>query len=967
MMIILMIILCLSNIAYGENIKLYQFESKIPDIVRAEHISSITISKEKYKDGESSLKWTFKGGEKLSLFGNIGYLPFKAGQKEKARSSYVMWIYNTSPIKGEMQIQFKEKGKLKSYFPLNMNFQGWRTMWVLYDRDMQGKPSLNMDEITFIAPKESGTVYIDHILPSVLIDPRHHARDEQLNFINLDADTSPNRHWMALYKNYQRIKADNSSIDLTDQDLNSISRIEKRFRERLLKKVKVDKNEVIKKEQLFHQYQKKSLEFKQKLVIYKEVKEEKKNLFKIVLTRDFGQYLRDIAYMYHSCEDKALKERLINLFNQSLDYMYEQGWTKGSAQGTVHHLGYQMREIYEAIFLMKAPLVASHKVNEAKEMLSWYSGLGMIYMPEEEFRVNIDVLNTMLPGMLSAILLNQDEKEKVKQLYLLQQYLNRSIQYSPGVLGGFKYDGTVFHHMQNYPAYAKGALEGLLPIIFYLHQTPFKISQENYQTLKNALLFTRLYANKIDILLSLSGRHPNDKFKINPELLAILALSDEKGVNKELAEAYLRLVPRGKYAKRFKSLGFQRENSPQGAWTANMGSLQLHRRQDWLVGMKGYSRYLVGNETYAHNNRYGRYMSYGAFQILQNSLKESGFIPEGWDWRHFPGTTAINVPFKKLQSRLSQVDTQSGVEEMLLSDETYSGGNNLNGHSMFAMKLHEHPKYNGSHRARKSVFVFDNRAILLGSGIENNDSHHETHTTLFQNSLKDKNKSFTQVGNLILDSQQNLYKIEAGNVILKKGLQQSFDQHNSRLTENPYELAYINHGKTPKGESYHFAVLIKGDKKAQQQFKLDSQYRLIHQDSHQHIVKDLLSNITAYALFEAGDLPQNDFILAIDTPALMMIQETNKDLWLSFVDPDLRLYEGRDPDLYKDGKMIERSIYSRPWIGNKGRSHTATVILKGKYHLEDNPLVKAEIVGENTQLKITSELAKVVKFKLKQE
>ena len=60
-----------------------------------------------------------------------------------------------------------------------------------------------------------------------------------------------------------------------------------------------------------------------------------------------------------------------------------------------------------------------------------------------------------------------------------------------------------------------------------------------------------------------------------------------------------------------------------------------------------------------------------------------------------------------MKSSIAQVDTFSGIEEMLLSDETYSGGNNLNNNGMFAMKLHENPKYNGSHRARKSVFFFD--------------------------------------------------------------------------------------------------------------------------------------------------------------------------------------------------------------------------------------------------------------------
>ncbi len=266
-----------------------------------------------------------------------------------------------------------------------------------------------------------------------------------------------------------------------------------------------------------------------------------------------------------------------------------------------------------------------------------------------------------------------------------------------------------------------------------------------------------------------------------------------------------------------------------------MGSLQLQRRNEWLAGVKGFSRYLVGNETYIKNNIFGRYMSYGTFQILEKSLKDSGFVQEGWDWRHFsrylvgnetyiknnifgrymsygtfqilekslkdsgfvqegwdwrhyPGTTAIALPLEKMKVSISQVDIYSGVEEMLLSDETYSGGNSLNNNGMFAMKLHENPKYNGSHRARKSVFFFDNRAVLLGSNIENNDKENETHTTLFQNYLKDKEikeeKKNLNGNNFILDSQNNLYKVVNGEVVYKKHLQKSYDQKVGTPTEN---------------------------------------------------------------------------------------------------------------------------------------------------------------------------------------
>lgn len=958
----------LTGVLYAKDLKVYQFENEIPKNVEASVKDSISITKEKYKDGESSLKWRFKRGETLSILGDVGYTIFKTGEQEKARSSYSMWIYNENPIDDELLVQFKKDGVVKSWFPIKMNFKGWRTMWVQYDRDMKGEPVEGMDEITFVAPNESGEILIDQIIPSVLIDPRHNARDEQVDFINLEADTAANAHWMALYKNYNQIDKNEKKIVLNKSEKEGIKKVEKRYREKLLKKIQVTPELITEKEEEFSEYKKINLEFIQRLVIYKDLKPEEKEKIKYIATKEFGIYLRELAYMYNSTENKQEKERIAKLFNESLEYMYDQGWTKGSAQGTIHHLGYQMREIYDAIFLMKEPLIKLGTVDKAKEMVTWYSAMGMIYTPKELLKgVNIDVLNTMLPGMLTAILLNESEEKETKELYQLQSYLMNSIKYSPGVLGGFKYDGTLFHHMQNYPAYARGAFQGLVPIIYYLHKTPYGIKGGEYDIVKKAVLTTRLYSNKYNYLLSLTGRHPHDKLKIDIESFRLMALSGVEGVDKELAEAYLRLSKDKKKIEKLKNMGFKEEVTPNGSWTLNMGSLQLHRRGEWLAGVKGYSRYLVGNETYIKNNLYGRYMSYGAFQILEGSLKESGYVQEGWDWKHFPGTTSINVPFEKLKSNISQVDTKSGVEEMLLSDETYSGGNSLNGNGMFAMKLHEHPKYNGTHRARKSVFFFNNKAILLGSGIENNDSENETHTTLFQNYLGQNLKnSYIQNEDIIIDSQNNLYKVIEGDIVLKKEKQESRDQNSGERTENNYELAYINHGKAPENGKYHYSILIKGTKEEQEKYKENSKYEVLNQDNNSHIVKDLKSNMIGYALFESGKVQNNRFIESVDTPSMIILQEKDRELQMSFVDPDLRLYEGKDEEQYdENGVMIERSIYSRPWIGNVGKEHTTLVVLKGRYTSENSSKVKSEIDGEFTKLSIISKNGEPVKITLK--
>ena len=964
----LLLIFIISISSYSNT--LYQFEKGVPSNFVTSKNSEIEITKEKFKDGTSSLKWNFEKNSTLTIKGDVGYKVFQKGKQEKARSSFVMWIYNKKPIDDKMQVQFKKKGEIKSYFSINMNFTGWRTMWVQYDRDMSGKAEENMDEITFIAPNVNGEIYIDQIYTSILIDPRHNARDEQVDFINLQADSAVNSHWMALYKNYNAISQNKNIKKLTSEEIQGIKSVENRFRNDIIKKVKVNSKLIEKNREKLQEYLNTTVVSPQTVVLYKDFSKEEKLYLKEVQIKEYGSWLRDLAFMYNSTENKKYKKEIYEILKKGLNHLYEQGWTKGSCQGTIHHLGYQVRELYQSIFLMKEPLLKDKNLKQAKEMVTWYSAMGILYTPDSEIKgVNADVLNTMLPGMLIAILLNEDDKVTASQLYQLNHYLTKSIDYAPGLLGGFKEDGSMFHHMQNYPAYAKGAFEGLTPIMYYLGNTAFALNDYSFNIVKKAVLMTRVYSNTHTWLISISGRHPDDRFQISDEVFRYLALGKKVGNDSELASAYLRLAPQGKFAEELNSLGFKAETTPQGAWTMNMSSLQLHRRDNWLIGVKGYSRYLVGNETYIKNNLFGRYMSYGNFQILENSLIESGYVQRGWDWAHFPGITAIALPIDKLKSPISQVDIYSGVEEMLLSDEAFSGGNTLNNNGMFAMKLHEHSKYNDTHRARKSVFLFDNRVILLGSNIENR-SDYETHTTLFQNYLSDKS-NISKVekikdSNFILDTQDNLYKVVEGKLKYKNGLQHSLDQNKGTPTENYYEMAYINHGKNPKNQRYQYAILVKGTKEEQEKFKKSSNYQVLQQDYNAHIVEDEISKMRGYALFESGDV-KDKYLKSIDTPSLILIKHNDNSLELSFVDPDLRLYEGKDESQYeKNGKLKEVSIYSRKWNSNPSIPHTSTIILNGKYSLDgENKDISIEIVGNTTIIKITTTYAMPVKLTLK--
>lgn len=942
---------------------IYQFEDGIPNNIAVANSSTVSLETNTVKDGKFALKWTFNSKDILTINENINYKPFKKGQKEKSRISYVMWLYNKTPITDKMTVQFKKNNKIICYFDVNMNFKGWRTMWVQYDRDMTGTPEVGINKIEFIAPNTQGEIIIDSIIPNILIDPRYNARDEQVSFINLDADSATNAHWMALYKNYNQITS--SYHKISPDEVKSIKLIQDKVQKDVLKKVEVNQNLILQKEAMFNIYKTKFLTTPQIVEVYSQLPKANLDTMNFLYLKEFGKFMKDLANMYNSTNNLALKVQIYNIFSNCLDYMYNQGWTKGSSQGTIHHLGYSMKDIYESIFLMKKSLQENKKLEDAKKMVTWYSSLGMIYNSQNK-EINIDILNTMLPGMLISILLDEDNDVVASNLKVLQNYLNNGILFSPGLSGGFKNDGSVFHHMQTYPAYAKGAFEGLTPIIYYLGNTPFQLSEAAYSKVKKSLLMMRIYSNKYNWLLSLSGRHPTGKSKIPVNSFGYLALG-QKNIDSELAQAYLRLTSKGKFSNLFTQ--FKAEKSPNGSWTMNMSSLQLQRRKNWLVGIKGFSKYLVSGEIYKKNNIFGRYTSYGSIQILQNSIKESGFVQEGWDWNHFPGTTAISLPFNKLKSSIAHTKIKSGVEESLLSDESYSGGNSLNGNGIFAMKLHENEKYNNSHKARKSAFLFDNKVILLGTNIENNDQEHETHTTIFQNYLEEniiKTKTTFINENIILDSQNNLYKIIDGKLVYNKGNQKSVDQSSGNSTENPYELAYINHGTNPKNENYEYSILIQGTAKEQNDFIKNPQYKILQKDYNAHIVQDTKTKMIGYALFEPGEI-YDKYIKFVDTPSLILISPNKNKLEISFVDPDLRLYQDNDfIDYDKNEKIKNVSIYSKPWNKNNSIPHTSTIEIHGKYKMKKTENVQISYKDENTILKITTTYATPVKIVLEE-
>jgi chondroitin-sulfate-ABC endolyase/exolyase len=96
---------------------------------------------------------------------------------------------------------------------------------------------------------------------------------------------------------------------------------------------------------------------------------------------------------------------------------------------------------------------------------------------------------------------------------------------------------------------------------------------------------------------------------------------------------------------------------------------------------------------------------------------------------------------------------------------------------------------------------------------------------------------------------------------------------------------------------------------------------------------------------------------------------TNGDaMTLSVANPDLALYAGESDEKFdKDGKRLERSVYSRHWIDNACAPTTVKVTVKGIWEISANGGSDVTLTHEdrNTVLVFRSKEARTEEITLK--
>ena len=963
--------------------------------------SSVTISDLHYKLGTHSLLWQWRRPcAYLSIPGEIPYMKENPDPKETSVSTFVFWVYSERPLEGALRFSFLKQGRECCHFDYKLGFEGWRGAWVAFDRDMQGTPEEGMDQVVITAPStlRKGRLWFDGIITSAFEDVRHHTPDFQAPFINERTTV----HWLVLNKSWNLALDIEQKTALTQQDKDDIALITERFIDMVSQRVSVKIEKLRKMYQGYDIHRNPDGTIAGKPIFFTRYGETFINLGIADASKAFrknGQLLREyndnllkLSFAYLSARSVSDKEEIAQMYVMMTRHLLDQGFACGSALGTLHHLGYSMRNFYIAPVLMKDVLRQAGLLDQVQQAMEWFSGVGEVKVAPDAPGMDIDAFNTSLMGRMASVLMLEDSPYKWAYLQALSRWIDNGFAIVDGTKPCFKEDGSIYHHRKSYPAYAVGGLDGAVNSVWLLKGTQLAVSPQSHQTLKDALLQMRFWCNLRSFPLAMSGRHPDGKGELVPWHFARLALSGSPDgkqlIDKDLASAYMRLVsdsPRKE--KPFMDLlaDFAPESTPQGSRNYPYNCSLSHRCGEALVTFAGHSRYLWSAEIYNKANHYGRYLTHASMQILGSGDEAidsfgSGFQVEGWDWCHIPGTTAAEIPMERIKANVLNVDEFSGYEEMLLSDEWFAGGVTHRGlYGAYAMKLHEHDKYNGSLRARKSYFAFGDRIIALGSNLENSLEGSSLHTTLFQNTITSDtptmadgeaitsmnySRTFDAPVTVLGDRFGNTYFVKDATVHLSRGMQHSLHEETDAPTAGTFEKAYICHGDIVRDGRYEYMVRLASDK-ARNYSSFKGSYKVIRCDGNVHEVRDEESSVTGAAVFEEGNV---DSLIVSCTPAMLMYSLEGWNLELSISNPDLALYEGESDEIFdSEGKRIERSVYGRRWIDNDCAPTKIRITIKGLWDVVSAGKCMVEDSREDncTTLFITTTRARTEEIKLR--
>lgn len=906
------LMLCVSAAAWGAGS--FDFEGSVPDAVRLRGRGTVSLDTDRYKDGESSLRFTWTGQAELSISDPEGI----GASMSAPKGGVMLWICNETPLEHPVRFSFRDRsGKDLCWFEANAGFTGWRALWVRYedmccadgfvgDLPQVQRPSGAVSMCVRPSPLSvTGSLCLDRLTFSSEAIHRQNTPDYVLPDNNRYITRRNLWHWERLWE-WEQYPALTAADHVDSGSLEAFAR---HLDDYFLDEMPSGRDY---KPAGYRPTLQKDFD-SMRLVRLPDgtvkgvpvVSNDESGASDMRMQKAFNVMYR-YALDYRLTGDKTALER----FFLVADHLIWQGIDWGSGMGTNHHYGYNIRGWCNSLWLLRDEIRAAGRMETYRRALEYWSGVAECRLPYDRQRDEIiDSWNTLqMPKAVSCML--QDSPE-MRQAWMdaLVRWMDGSMMYSPGTLGGLKPDGTAFHHGGNYPAYATGAFSTLGTWFRLVAGTSFVPSADSRSCVKTALMAMHRYCDLYDWGIGIGGRHPfggHIPAKVVETCGYLSVLGDLTGgggeCDPDLGGAFLALKGRDREVQSaLRKAGIKASAPPEGFFAYNYGAFGVHRRGGWMVTLKAYNSDVWGSEIYARDNRYGRYQSYGSVQIINScnpaSADNSRYSEAGWDWNAMPGTTAIHLPWEMLNS------PNKGTL-MERNDSRFPGVSSLegrNGVMAFTYTEKDRPGFCAGATVTASAFCFDNRIIYIGTGISNSSAY-PTRTTLFQQRLASQTEAvlvgddavagFPQTWKgsegktVVEDLKGNCYILPDGSgLVIRRRHQSSPDNTGTKMGEGDFVTAWLEHGVSPSDASYEYMCVVEPSASERKRYARRQPYEVIRADSSAHVVRDIPTGIVAYVSY--GGYAGGGISIPAET--IVMAREEVERMTMSVCTPDLGL------------------------------------------------------------------------------
>lgn len=909
------------------------FESAIADGWKAGDGGDVAVTSERFKSGAHCLRWNWRKADATLTFDDPASF-----MKRTKDGAFGLWVYNEKPLAAPMRADLVHGTQVVAACWFWMDYKGWRPLGALYS-EIGCKPDQAVDGIRFHAPDgmANGELFLDYACfnfkpASIFLTHSYqmpwsgHANGLlHPNAVTLgDADPCRNRPWLPTRKEPEAITAQERGdmAVLAERLLPSLTRPAKGLKAGVLEGLRVRMAE--------YRIRRDGDKVTGRPVDGGSLvlPDEAVNIW------DYLKSCSDVQKAYFNANEPAHVAELKQMFADLAAHFLDQGWAEGTQLGG---WGNYPGPGLESFFLMRDVLAEAGLAREVSLALADHLACqGSLQYFAEQPRSSMDGLGFWNNQLLPCLLLLPDESERLQHLRAVQRFYDLALT-NPDCMGP---DGCSYHHGGFHFAYASYNLPRLMSVLEKTSDTDFRMGPAAHERLKtyvHAIAFTLsggeqaynlgmragtpLHGNMGSLAktLAMMGT-PDGKQKLDPEMAA-LYLTQTDQLEKEPAKTWL--------AQGIQPLPLI------GHLTMNGAPLAVHRRADWLVAIAGISKFWRGLEIYGwtQSNNYGRYARNGSVCLVAcgnpPSLAASGWSLEGWDWCHFPGTTALERPSREIFDGYAMYGNSSA----------FAGGTQLGDDGVWGMDFSGGDDVN----FKKSVFCFGSRITVVTSDIHGIMDRPNV-TTLFQNTFQPSNETVCVDGDAamdfplerkltgekthwLMDNKGTGYFIPSGHDPIrlacrrqewtymiskylistndnpipatkdyqffasKKRDMQEYEKH-YRPSAGDFALAWFDHGKTPANASCAYTMVVHATPDQMKAFAADVPSIILQQDAHAHVVIDKPSQTTGYVLFGTNKLIAADGLLrANNQPCFVMVRRDGPRLQISVSCTDIKRTE----------------------------------------------------------------------------